>query len=205
MIKDTDIAWLAGIVDGEGCFSVKKPVVRRGTRTGTTPHTVWLVVCNTSRPMMVQMHSIIEGLLGHAPRIRRVWKGKKATRYQYWINVAQKDDLLLITEALIPHLVAKKFEAECVRWFLKRQCSTRAYKRTEADKLVLEALSAVKRNGGEAPVEIVKMLRAVIPSEAFLSSLSTDEIVDGDDGNERVETSRLSLNDNADHECPTTH
>lgn len=32
-MKDIDIAWLAGIVDGEGCFSVKMPVKRgRGLR-----------------------------------------------------------------------------------------------------------------------------------------------------------------------------
>jgi hypothetical protein len=194
--KETDIAWLAGIIDGEGCFSVKNPV-RRGT--GRTCHQVWLVLCNTSRAMVERAVDIIEDLGCKRPAIRRVWKGKKATRYQFWVNIAQKDDLLVITEALLPHLTAKRVEAEVIAWFMRRACSAHAYKRTELDRVVLSSLSAVKRCGGEAPAEIKDLLREVIPNEAFLSY----ERGRSYDGNERVETRELSLNDNAPQECPT--
>lgn len=195
MNKSTDIAWLAGIIDGEGCFSVKNPV-RRGV--GRTCHQVWLVLCNTSRAMVERAADIIEGLGCKRPRIRRVWKGKKATRYQYWLDVVGKSDLLTVTEALLPHLTAKRIEGEVIAWFLRRACRDRAYKRTELDKVVLGSLSAVKRCGGEAPAEVQDLLREVIPSEAFPSA--APEGVAG--GDERVETRGVRLNDNLPHECP---
>lgn len=193
MIKDTDIAWLAGIVDGEGCFSVKRPV-QRGT--GRTTYQTWLVVCNTSRAMMDRVAAIIAGLGCAAPRINRKWKGQKATRWQYEIVIAAKHDLLVVTNALLPHLTAKKVEASAFSWFLSRACSDRAYVRTELDKVVLEALSKVKRNGGEAPAEVYQLLREVIPSEAFSGA------ADRPSENERVETRELSASNNAPHECP---
>jgi hypothetical protein len=149
--------------------------------------------------MVERAVDIVEGLGCKRPSIRRVWKGKKATRYQFWVNIVQKDDLLVVTEALLPHLTAKRVEAEVIAWFLRRACSARAYKRTELDRVVLCSLSAVKRCGGEAPAEIKDLLREVIPNEAFLSC----ERGRSYDGNERVETRELSLNDNAPHECPT--
>jgi len=195
MNKSTDIAWLAGIIDGEGCFSVKNPV-RRGV--GRTCHQVWLVLCNTSRAMVERAAEIIEDLGCKRPAIRRVWKGKKATRYQFWINVVMKHDLLTVTEALLPHLTSKRIEGEVIAWFLRRACRDRSYKRTELDKVVLASLSAVKRCGGEAPAEVLDLLREVIPSEALLSS----ERQRSDGGSERVETRGVSLNDKLPHECP---
>lgn len=195
MTNQTDIAWLAGIVDGEGCFSVKNPV-KRGV--GRTCHQVWLVLCNTSRSMVERAAQIVSDLGCQRPAIRRVWKGEKATRFQYWMDVVQKSDLLVVTKALLPHLTAKRCEAEVIVWFLTRACSVRAYKRTELDKVVLGCLSAVKRNGGEAPAEVMDLLREVIPSEAFLGSVHGRT----DGGNERVETRGVRPNDNLPHECP---
>lgn len=194
MVKEIDIAWLAGIIDGEGCFSVKQPV-KRGS--GRSCHQVWLVICNTSESMMTRVASIIEALGAKRPSIRRVWKGKKATRWQFWVNVAQKDDLLRITQAVLPYLTAKKVEGEVIAWFLSRACRTKAYVRTELDKLVLESLSAVKRNGGEAPAEVANLLREVIPSQAVPGHRSVT-----DEGAEGVETRRVSSNNNPAHECP---
>lgn len=193
----TDIAWLAGIIDGEGCFSVKRPV-KRGI--GRTCHQVWLVLCNTSRQMVERAVDVIEDIGAKRPAIRRVWKGKKATRYQYWLNVVQKDDLLLVTKTLLPHLTAKRIEAEVVAWFLTRACQARAYRRTKLDIVVLESLSAVKRCGGEAPADVADLLRQVIPSEA-LEGASAGRA--GQSG-ERVETSDLTATDNDRHERPAS-
>jgi hypothetical protein len=192
MNKIADIAWLAGIIDGEGCFSVKKPV-RRGT--GRACHQVWLVLCNTSSAMVDRAADIIVGLGCKRPALKKVWKGKKATRWQWWLHVAQKNDLLTITEALLPHLTAKRVEAEVVAFFLRRAVQVPQYKRTALDIVVLESLSLVKRNGGEAPAEVRELLREVIPSEAFRGHRP-------DVRSERVETRRVSANNNPVQECP---
>jgi hypothetical protein len=194
MVKNSDIAWLAGIVDGEGCFSVKMPVVRG---RGRHCHQVWLVICNTSKAMIDRATDIMCTLGIKRPTIRRVWKGKKATCWQYWVNLCGKEDLLLVTEALLPHLTAKRVEAEVVAWFLRRACMQRAYKRTALDKAALESLSAVKRNGGEVPAEVEDLLRAIIPSQAFRG---TDSATSG--LKEGVETRRMSPSNTSAQEPP---
>jgi hypothetical protein len=201
MVSDTDIAWLAGIIDGEGCFSVKRPIRRKsGVRKGyKTSYQVWLVLCNTSRPMMEKTAQLLRDMgVGHQP-MRKVWKGKKATRWQYWLHIAKKAEVLRVTEILLPHLTAKSDEAEVVVWFLRRACEKSVYRTTPLDRAMLDSLSEIKRNGGEAPAEIREMIREVIPSQAVSG---TDMAVGGEA--EGVETRSVSPNDNLTHECPAT-
>jgi hypothetical protein len=87
-----------------------------------------------------------------------------------------------------------------VAWFLTRACQTESYKRTKLDIVVLESLSAVKRCGGEAPAEVVDLLREVIPSQALEGTIA------GRDGGSRegVETRGPSATGNDPHECPAS-
>lgn len=169
MASDTDIAWLAGIVDGEGCFTVKRPIRRKsGENAGKrTSYQLWMVVCNTSKPMMDKMQSILETLgIEHQP-MRKVWKGARATRWQYWLHVAKKAQLLKLTKILLPYLVAKKHEALTVIWFLEKACKESNYRSSQFDQEILDALSLVKRNGGEVPAELANKFREIIPSQAW--------------------------------------
>jgi hypothetical protein len=199
MVMTEDVAWLAGIVDGEGCFSVKRPMPRNSAIHGRTMTSwqLWLVVCNTSRSMIERAQRVLTELGVHTQPIRRVWKGKKATRWQYWLHVARKDDLRRATAALLPHLTAKRVEAAVVLWFLTRACQKRAYHPTALDGAVLGTMAFIKRNGGEAPAEVVELLREVIPSEAALGA-------DGSSagGAERVETRAVTPKDNRPQERP---
>lgn len=193
-----DIAWLAGIIDGEGCFSVKRPIRRlSGERAGfQTTYQVWVVLCNTSKAMVERAVAILDGLgVKHQP-VRRVWKGKRATRWQYWLHVARKDEVLRLTEALLPHLTAKRCEAEMVSWYLKRACQKPCYKTTVLDRVVLDAMADVKRNGGEAPAEVRELLREVIPSQADVGHRAIGETSEG------VETRSVTPKDNPTQERP---
>jgi hypothetical protein len=201
--NETDIAWLAGIIDGEGCFSVKNPVK---TGKGRHCHQVWIVVCNTNMNMIVRVGNIIENLGCARPSIRKVMKDKVTThrRHQYWIHVARKVDVLRVAEAVMPHLTAKRIECAAVIWYFRRACKVKFYKQTALDKTVLTALSKVKGCSGEAPAEEYELLREVIPSEVFLSIVPTSVTPVGTQGkNKRVETTQVSLNNNPAHECPT--
>lgn len=199
MVSEAQIAWLAGIIDGEGCFSIKRPIQRKsGKRVGyRTSYQVWLVLCNTSQSMVERTSEILDTLgIGHQP-IREVWKGKGATRYQYWLHIARKNELLQLTEILLPHLVAKRDEALVVAWYLRRACRSKVYRTTTLDRAMLDAMSEIKRNGGEAPAHVMEMMREVIPSEAMSGTGAT---AGGDV--ERVETRSVSPNNNPIHECP---
>ena len=198
VVSEADIAWLAGIIDGEGCFAVKRPIIRKTYKKGVgTPYQLWLVLCNTSKPMMDRVVSLLaEMQVGHQP-MRKVWKGDKATRWQYWVHIARREQLLAVTEALLPHLTAKRHEAEIVLWFLRKAVQVKRYHCTQLDAAVLDTMSVIKKNGGEAPADIIEMLREVIPSQAFRGHQATGERTEG------VETRRVSPNNNLAHECPT--
>jgi len=200
-VSTTDLAWLAGIADGEGCFSVKSPIVRStGKRAGSrTSYQLWFVLCNTSKPMIDRVASILKATGVQSGTMRKVWKGKKATRWQYWIEIARKHDLLRLTEMLLPHLTAKKTEAEVVIWYLRKACAVNQYHASALDIALLNALSDVKRNGGEAPAEIEEMIREVIPSQASAGHRQADDVA-----LEGVETRSVSPNDNPTQECPTS-
>jgi len=201
MANETDIAWLAGIVDGEGCFAVKRPIKRKsGKRQGsTTSYQLWLVLCNTSQAMVIRASRILTEIgVQHQP-IRRVWKGDKATRWQYWLQLARKHDLLKATEALLPYLTAKKTEAEIVVWYLRRACQVEQHKMTAVEAAIIDSMAVIKRCGGEAPAEIERMLREVIPNQAVSGRRQAD---DGE--TEGVETRSVSPNNNPTHECPTS-
>ncbi len=196
--SETDLAWLAGIVDGEGCFSVKRPLTRlSGERRGSrTSYQLWLVICNTSRPMMERIGQILtDHGVGHKP-MRKVWKGKKATRWQWWLEVQKKHELLKITTLLLPYLTAKRDEAFVCRWFLSKACQAKQFHPTPFDKLVLDSMSTIKKNGGEAPAEVREFLREVIPSQA----VPGDRVID--QGTEGVEARAVSSTDNPPQECP---
>ena len=163
MVKDIDLAWLAGIIDGEGCFTLKTPVFR-GEKNGYSPYTVWLVLCNTSEDMLIDTNNILKDLGVQIKPIRKVWKGKKATRWQYWIDVVRKHDLLKTTNALLPFLRSKRDEASIVSWFLTRSCQEKVYKRTELDIEVLKTLPALKANAGKTPPDLLQFLSDKVPA-----------------------------------------
>lgn len=201
MDPNSNIAWLAGIVDGEGCFTVKRPIKRKsGKRSGdSTSYQLWMVLCNTSKPMIDRVSMILsENGVQHQP-IRRVWKGKKATRWQFWIHVARKRDLLRLTEILLPHLTAKRDEAEIVFWYLTRACQKTVYRTSAVEAAVLDSMAVIKRNGGEAPSEVKAMLREVIPSQAESGNHEPCGL-----DSEGVETRSVSPNKNPTHECPAS-
>jgi hypothetical protein len=199
LVAETDLAWLAGIVDGEGCFSLKRPIIRQTYQPGKrTSYQLWLVICNTSKSMIDRISKILDAAGVEYPKVRKVWKGKRATRWQYWIHVQKKHALLKITEALLPHLTAKRTEAEVVAWFLRRACRERCYRPTQLDVAVLGTMSQLKKNGGEAPADVIDILREVIPNQADSGTPSP-----GGWESEGVETRAVSSTDNPPHECPT--
>lgn len=113
---------------------------------------------------MNRVCSIYDALgIGYQP-MRKVWKGKGATRWQYWLHVARKSEVLKLTKALLPYLVAKKDEATIVEWFYSKACQSKQYHLTDLDAEMLDQLSIIKRNGGEAPEHVKRKMLEVIPS-----------------------------------------
>jgi len=103
---ETDYAWLAGIIDGEGSLFVSKVVVplnRRGFM-----YRAQISVTNTNEPMIRRVKEIIGlGSVSYIAEHRGEWKDK----YQY---TAYGGAIRSILPSVLPYLIAKRTLAEKV-------------------------------------------------------------------------------------------
>jgi hypothetical protein len=99
--KPTDLAYLAGIIDGEGCFFINK-LKTEGYHRGV------LQVVNTDKTLIDWIDSVFPGTAtGH----NRYTSSRKFERIIYsWTSSG--DRLLNICEQVLPYLVIKKKHCE---------------------------------------------------------------------------------------------
>jgi hypothetical protein len=111
--KETELAWLAGFVDGEGCVRIARDKNKAGR---STPYTYYLSVQISQKDPTVLR------------RIKETWGGtmwcKNPERnggvWNYHIKARKAQALL---EAILPHLVLKREQAEMALAFQERRLS----------------------------------------------------------------------------------
>lgn len=97
MSRDTDLAWVAGIIDGEGCISLRR------ARTGFD---LRVVVMNTSVAMVRHLQEVFP-----ESRVRLYHYGTPKWRPRFeWVIQARKAEAFL--REILQYLVNKKPEAE---------------------------------------------------------------------------------------------
>ena len=97
-VQLTDLAWAAGIVDGEGCFFARA----RGKGAGTE-----LKVRMTSVRTINKLHKIFK--LGHVCFDKK--PPKKKTHRSCWVWAVSTQRAAQVTELILPFLCTKKPEA----------------------------------------------------------------------------------------------
>jgi len=111
---DVDHAWSAGVLDGEGCISIRTYIdrrVRKGTREQSGPayrcHALEVRVTQSGKdvpPMLEKLCAMYGGSIG-APR---AIEGRKPAHT--WVIAAQKAEAMLLRVA--PFLVEKREQAQ---------------------------------------------------------------------------------------------
>jgi hypothetical protein len=99
---DTGLAYLAGIIDGEGCICVcriKNPKARNYS------HTIVVTISNTNEALMLWIGKIWGRPLRYEP-------GRSSNRKPQWRADATGQAAVKIIEAILPYMIAKKPQAE---------------------------------------------------------------------------------------------
>jgi len=96
-ISPTDAAWLAGIIDGEGCFTI----IRRAT--GVIG--ISLQISNTCEIMLHKVQRLLGGHITNIPQQPR------ETRSAWQWRISAKKDLRRICLTILPYLVSKRPQA----------------------------------------------------------------------------------------------
>lgn len=194
MITELDIAWLAGILDGEGWFVLFKD--KRANR-GINCHVGMAMV-----DLMTIEHAakLLRILSGDRVKVRpRQPKSGFSKRSQYTIDVSSKNGCLRTLLAVQPYLVTKRLQGDLVISILHRAVNVRKYQCDEMDYAMMKVNKRLKKHddGGEARAEAVRLLGQVTPSQAILRLAPR-----ASDRMEGVETRRVRRNDNPVHERP---
>lgn len=211
MVKDTDIAWLAGLIDGEGCLYLAQRTDKYATRTSRRsgdrveygPY--FQVRCDlklamADKPTIVYAAGIIAEIVGgtdgivvreerrKTPRARPLWR----------VELSAKQIINTVLLAIRPYMITKALEADLCLDYLSRALTTSWHRATERDLLQAKLATALRHGSGEARIEALATLDQVIPSQAIEGTAQAGSL-------EGVETRDLTARNNSPHECPAPH
>jgi len=116
---EIELAYLAGVIDGEGCISLERNGNRR--LNGVTGLQAMVCVTNTNEALISYCLNIFRRI-GVNPYIKSqaVGYGKKARcKTCYWLTTQGLTKTKKVLEAVLPYLIAKRAQAELVLEFIK--------------------------------------------------------------------------------------
>ena len=116
-MKNTDLAWLAGIYDGEGCFRAK--LMNKGRNPGSVGAIGYVITVQSVSEAMINKIEAIYLELG-VTYFRDCRMMNKSTRPALKIEVYRKGDVEKVLTLVSKYLVVKKPEALLMLDFLKK-------------------------------------------------------------------------------------
>lgn len=146
-LKDTDWAWIAGFVDGEGCLTFNT-----GTRESpVTPGLTWtyyrprFIIVNTDEAVMRFLGTVFESNVTCRPAHDNL-------RAQYAIEVSARKKLQWILPKLLPYLRIKKAQAEILLQVvsLPRGCTAQKQRLWQQFDQAIIACGQKRRWGGNS-------------------------------------------------------
>lgn len=123
MTQETDLAWLAGIIDGEGSVQITK--CKRNYKTGSSwfVYTFRIHIYNTDNLIIKKASEILQN---NSISFRiYIKKDFKITQWNkktyYYIQIQRKQDLKNILEKIIPYLIKYEKKAKLLFELMNRR------------------------------------------------------------------------------------
>jgi hypothetical protein len=135
MIAATDLAWLSGIIDGEGCITARQNSIRSlGFRV--TIEAVSTVMIEKVRDVL---HQCGVEYRTEGPTLR-----ERSTRPSYRVRVDKKQAVQRLCDLILPYSVVKKAELILIKSYLDKAVRV-YYSATEEDLIILVKLRELKK------------------------------------------------------------
>jgi hypothetical protein len=135
MITTTDLAWLSGIIDGEGCVTARQNSIRSlGFR---------VTIESVSVAMIGRVCSILHQCGVEHTTEGPMWR-ERSTRASHRIRVDIKQDVQRLCDFVLPYSVVKKAELTLIKSYLDKAAKT-YYSATEEDLKILVKLRELKK------------------------------------------------------------
>ncbi|RKY38523.1 MAG: hypothetical protein DRP75_04355 [Candidatus Omnitrophota bacterium] len=147
---EIDLAYLAGIIDGEGCITIHRTAQRRKNSDGKTLQPM-LTITNCDSNIIARCQEILNRLEinGHlkSSSIRRPSSWKTC----YWFTVSGFK-IKRILDAIKPYLVGKQGQCELVLNFINSRLSKgtpKAFPYDENEKEIVNQIHQLNQRGSE--------------------------------------------------------
>ena len=135
MIAATDLAWLGGIIDGEGCITAHQNSIRSlGFR---------VTVESASTVMITKVGNILRQCDVEYRTEGPMWR-ERSTRPSERVKVDEKQAVLRLCDLVLPYSVVKRAELILVKSYLDKAATT-YYSATDEDLKILAKLRELKK------------------------------------------------------------
>jgi hypothetical protein len=109
-LSDVQAAYLAGLIDGEGCLFISKQQFKRCVYPSYRAH---LIIVMTSKSVIEYVHSLVGA--GNVYFVKSI---SENLQHKYRWEVTNNADLFKIISGIMPFLIVKKHEAETALEFI---------------------------------------------------------------------------------------
>ena len=139
-VTETDIAWLAGIYDGEGWFSLKPKRANMNFPEGGINLSIGIV--NTDSNIINKVDWILSEL--DIPHYIREKSQTKNWKTRYDVEIKKFSSAKMVLERVLPYLVAKTGQANLLLRFVNRRLDLPKNSKYSADDI--EIINEYKEN-----------------------------------------------------------
>jgi hypothetical protein len=194
MATETDIVYLAAMIDGEGCIAFARrsdyqPKHRLEVRYD-------IKIAMTCEATINYLRETLSDIAGDDLVAKTDFPRKDGLRYQWRVNVASKLGVYRVLKACLPYMITKNLEARLCLNYLERAKEHVRYKATDYDRRLAELATALRHGCGEARLEAEELLKQVTPSQAVQGSAQAEGRTEG------VEATTVTPKNNPSHERP---
>lgn len=143
--KATDLAWLAGIVDGEGSILITK----NGHKGSFHGHNMVIQfhITNTCANIISKSQEIINALGINCRIYSKDRKGSDKWKPAFRIDISRFSQLKVLLTAIYPYLVSKHGQAELVLRFIERRINANRTPYAQEDLDILQEYDDKYRKG----------------------------------------------------------
>jgi hypothetical protein len=131
--KNTDLAYLAGIIDGEGCFFITKVPKKEGDGYVSEHYRGLLKIDNTDYKLIEWLNKVFSGSNSAATRTT----SSRQFEREVFSWIATGDRLLDLSELVMPYLVVKKEHCENMIKFRKTYTAKLGCNKLEEKELII--------------------------------------------------------------------
>lgn len=131
-VTQTDLAWLAGMWDADGHFSIRRTVLKHGNTPQYSPR---LGVTNCNTQILSRIRQILDDLSINYYFREKGKGGFEGSSRQTWvISIETMTHASRLITYIKPYLVGKIFQADCIHEYCERRLKYASRKMTNAKR-----------------------------------------------------------------------